>query len=70
MKEGYCVGKEFIPEHSESRSQLIGKTLMSKTVQVPDEYIVYFANKDRTISIKVDAIAYTEYTEGKLYKLK
>ncbi|MDV3877825.1 hypothetical protein CMU01_17525 [Elizabethkingia anophelis] len=70
MKEGYCVGKEFIPVHNESRCQLMGKTLMTNTVQVPDEYIVYFANKDRTTSTKVDSIAYTGYTEGKLYKLK
>ncbi|HCD9234532.1 TPA: hypothetical protein NEG48_001514 [Elizabethkingia anophelis] len=70
MKEGYCVGKKFIPAHNESRSHLIGKTWYNTTEHVPDEYIVYFANNDRTTSIKVDSIAYTGYTEGKLYKLK
>lgn len=70
MKYGYCVGKKFTPAHNESRSHLIGKTWYNTTEHVPDEYIVYFANKDRTTSKKVDAIAYTEYTEGKLYKLK
>lgn len=74
IKGGYCVGKEYSPEHYESvaHSHMIGKVITTYYTRqkVKSKFKVGIANMHQVQIIDVDSLSYNKYEKGKYYIIK